>query len=50
MAFFEYALVVMVVAPWWAVAGANVIGAWGDAHATFYGDMGGNETMREFNT
>ncbi|RWR72909.1 expansin-A25-like protein [Cinnamomum micranthum f. kanehirae] len=46
MAFYEYALVVMVVAPWWAVAGANVIGAWDDAHATFYGDMGGNETMQ----
>lgn len=46
MALPKYALMVMAV--WCVAMVVNGLDKWDEAHATFYGDMHGDETMREF--
>ena len=31
------------------IIGEKIDNSWNDAHATFYGDMSGGETMRKYN-
>lgn len=48
MALYENKLMVMVMALWWVVSSADGSDGGDAADATFYGDMDGSGTMREF--